>query len=218
MCGESASPQRRHLVARDLRIVCDEVQTASPRLGDDQPIEGIAVMVRQFSERENVGDVDRQDAKIVLHPLFFDDVPQRRVQIELPKLLLDLHFPDARHTQEQRIPGVGNGCAGGCGEQPRRRMHPDECVGIQQKSHASFPSQNSSGSGSLKSGAMTMDPGCNPRVRCFGTVSTRFVSNCAQTSATAFSSLAVSFGNSSRISFALMPHDYRNQLIQQSST
>ena len=73
------------------------------RLPYQQTIERIFVVVGELFEREYMVERDRQNLNTVCLSLIGDNVWKRSVQLQLPKLKLDLHFPRTGHAEYQVV-------------------------------------------------------------------------------------------------------------------
>src|SRR5262245_51096248 len=82
-------------------------------------------------------------------------------QVQLAKLGLVRHFPNAHDTDENRVSRVEKETERCWGRPSRLAIPPDESVRVQQGPHES-PAQNSSGSGASKSSLIFKAPGCKP--------------------------------------------------------
>lgn len=107
---------------------------------------------------------DRQHLDIIGLLLLGHHFCQGETQMQFAQLELDLHFPDACHTEEHQVRSNLTRCAGLWRERGGVTVPPDEGMGVQQHFHG-VSVQNSSGNGSSKSSLVQMAPGCNPATR-----------------------------------------------------
>jgi hypothetical protein len=106
-----------------------------PCLGDEQPVEWIAMMEGKTLDGGDVGQRDGQQTEAVRLTMLDREAVDRGWQLELPQGRLDGHLPDARVTQEAFIVRIGDGHPCGAVGQ-NRPAPPQERVGVEQEPHS----------------------------------------------------------------------------------
>ena len=92
-------------IAQDQGVVRKKTNVFGERLGDKNPVEGVAMIGREPTQRQNVVGSNREplDAEgcRTFHPVIGD--------VQLAERALDFDFPSCRSTDEDSIGGVGYG-------------------------------------------------------------------------------------------------------------
>jgi hypothetical protein len=135
-----ASPFREGRVARD------DWSALGDRLGDEEPVEGVAVVERQGSLHVEMLRFQRKNLDGVRANVFAEQASERQGHLQLPDANLDRHLPQTTHAQETLIPSVFDGVPR-IRAQPRVcRDEPQERVGVEEQLHdGMYPAKSSSG-------------------------------------------------------------------------
>jgi hypothetical protein len=100
--------------------------SSTPGLGDEEPVERIAMVTRQVARRPRVPRRDGQPGEALLRDQLRELVRGR----ELAQRALDRRLPDARRAHEDLVGGVGDGGARGVAEHVVVAQPPQHGVGV----------------------------------------------------------------------------------------
>ncbi len=132
------------------RVAADDRQPLFERLGDEQPVERVAMVQRELSYALGVMGADGEQ----LGPVVLERLPEARWRGELAELALDRHFPDADRADDpavdrtDRLPGTIR-------QASVSREPPQSRVRVEQQPQSMIPSAAAmSGGSSSKSSPM----------------------------------------------------------------
>jgi len=125
LCGENGDP-----ILGDLRVAGDDREALVLGLGDEDPVERIAVLERKLPRRPRMLGGDRQRGEPPAEVA--NDVLDGRT--ELAGALFDRHLPDRRGTHRHEVLRLLDGRASLAGEGRVVDERPDDDVRVEQES------------------------------------------------------------------------------------
>src|SRR5262249_54085046 len=153
------------LVASEVGVGRQDGDVLDHRLSDEQPIEGIAMMVRERRHPQRVRELDRKDANVVVREASGDVLRRRLRKLELARSPLDGDLPCTRGREQQLGTLVLQEPPGTRAQTLRRSSHPEPHLRVEENPQDPKSSRTSSGRGASKSSAITTRPRSRPGTR-----------------------------------------------------
>jgi hypothetical protein len=134
VCGcRRRSPDDRHAVGRELRVRGRDRQPLDDRLGDEQPVEWIAMVERQLCNADEMGVGDGEELELASLYLASQESLEGGSELELAQRQLHGDLPEARDAQHLGHRWIADRRSGTWAQTFVVEHEPQERVGVDEE-------------------------------------------------------------------------------------
>jgi hypothetical protein len=159
------STHHSHGVVAHQGINTHQSEVVLSSLSDQQPIKRVFMRNRQLIQAPDVGPLDWQQQPTLLFNNPPMDVRQRKVEIQLAQLHLDLDLPEVHNAAADLVFRVCDAACSSAGKAGWLCQPPDPHTGVKKEAVAAQGIRNSSARGALKSAWVRILPSKPPGCR-----------------------------------------------------